>query len=150
MKEARVADPATLLDEFPVHQSDLASRAAEAEPADLRPYARGLRQTDRAVRCLWRSGLGPPARNADHGCASVRRSRFLNGRLRIERRTKSSRQILRLAGAPEVGEIKVRTLADHMAMQRHDVDTTLAQRMQNRLHFLGGHDEVAVHGRKCI
>src|SRR6267154_638685 len=132
MQEARVADPATLLDQFPVHQSDLASRAAEAEPADLRPYARGLRQTDRVVRCLSRSGLGPQARNADHGCASAGRSGFLDGRLRSERRTKSTRQILRLAGAPEVGEIKVRTLSDHMAVQRHDVDTSLAQRMQNR------------------
>src|SRR5438105_3928820 len=60
------------------------------------------------------------------------------------------RQILRLAGAPEVGEIEVRMLADHMAVQRHDVDTRLAQRMQDRLHFLGTHDEVAVHCRECI
>src|SRR6184192_2091766 len=60
------------------------------------------------------------------------------------------RQILRLAGAPEVGEIEVRMLADHMAVQRHDVDTCLAQCMQDRLHFLGTHDEVAVHCRECI
>src|SRR6266853_2639880 len=127
MQEARVADPATLLDEFAVHQGDLTSWAAEAEPADPRPHARGFCQTDQVVGCLCRAGPGPPARNADHGCASVGRSGFLDGRLRIERRTKSMRQILRLAGAPEVGEIEVRTLPDHMAVQRHDVDTSLAQ-----------------------
>src|SRR6266436_8229 len=77
MQEARVADPAAPLDEFAVHQGDLTSWAAEAEPADPRPHARGFRQTDRVVGCLCRSGPGPPARNADHGCASVGGQGFL-------------------------------------------------------------------------
>src|SRR5438874_11832021 len=150
MQEARVADPAASLDEFAVHQGDLAGWAAEALPIYLRPHARGFRQTDRVVGCLCRSGPGPPARNADHGCASVGKSGFLDRGLRLQRRTKSMRQILRLAGAPEVGEIEVRTLADHMAVQRHDVNTRLAQRMQNRLHLLSRHDEVTVHCSECI
>ena len=52
MQEARVADPAALLDELAVHQGDLAGWAAEAEPADSHPHARGFRQTDRVVGCL--------------------------------------------------------------------------------------------------
>src|SRR5438874_3294351 len=150
MQEARGADPAPLLEGLAVHQGHLTSWATEAEPAYRRPHARGFRQTDGVVGCLCRSGPGPPARNADHGCASVGSSGFPDGGLRIQRRSKSMRQILRLAGAPEVGEIEVQMLADHMAVQRHDVDTRLAQRMQDRLHFLGTHDEVAVHCRGCI
>src|SRR6266513_3936835 len=137
MQEARVADPAALLDEFAVHQGDLTSWATEAEPAYRRPHARGFRQTDGGVGCLCRSGPGPPARNADHGCASVGKSGFLDRGLRLQRRTKSMRQILRLAGAPEVGEIEVRTLADHMAVQPTDVAYPPVQCIQMRLHFLG-------------
>src|SRR5207249_5314421 len=122
MQEARVADPAALLDELAVHQGDLTSWATEAEPAYRRPQARGFRQTDWVAGCHCRSGLGPPARNAGHGCASVGRSGFVDRGLRIQRRTKSVRQILRLAGAPEVCEIEVRMFADHMAVQRHDVN----------------------------
>src|ERR1700674_944495 len=127
MQEARVADPAAVPAEFAVHQSDLAGWAPESEPADLRPHARGFGQTDRVVGCLCGSGFGPPSRNADHGCASAGRSGFLDGGLCIQRRTKSMRQILRLARAPEVGEIEVRMLADHVAVQRNDVNTSLAQ-----------------------
>src|ERR1700730_1740291 len=106
MQEARVADPAALLDELAVHQGDLAGWAAEAEPADLRPHARGFRQTDRIVGCLCGSGFCPPARDADHGYSSAGRSGFPDGGLRIQRRTESVRQIFRFASAPEVGEVE--------------------------------------------
>src|SRR5258705_9067120 len=125
MQEARVADPAALPDEFAVHQGDLAGWAPESEPADLRPHARGFGQTDRVVGCLCGSGFGAPSRNADHECASAGKSGFLDGGLCIQRRTESVRQILRFTGAPEVGEIEARMLADHVAVQRPDVNTSL-------------------------
>jgi hypothetical protein len=37
MKESCVADPALLLDQLVVHDSEVGSRAAEADPSQLRP-----------------------------------------------------------------------------------------------------------------
>ena len=55
VQEARLADPALLVDEHAVHQRDLTGRAAEAEQADLRPGAERLAPGDvrrRSIRCL--------------------------------------------------------------------------------------------------
>jgi hypothetical protein len=42
MQEALFADPAFFLDEDPVHDRDLAGRAAERQQPDARPRARGF------------------------------------------------------------------------------------------------------------
>src|SRR5690242_3713018 len=46
--------------------------------------------------------------------------------------------------APEVGEVEGRLLADHVVVQGNDVDARLAQGAEDRLDFLGRHDEVAI------
>src|SRR5438128_2326093 len=51
---------------------------------------------------------------------------------------------------PEVREIISRLLADHVVVQGDDVDVRFAQGPQHRLHFLGGHDEVAIHRGQVV
>src|SRR5436190_8413267 len=78
MQEARVADPAALLDEFAVHQGDLTSWATEAEPAYRRPHARGFRQTDGVVGCLLQKrprSTGAECRSWVRQCWKLRVSR---------------------------------------------------------------------------
>src|SRR5207237_9195369 len=51
---------------------------------------------------------------------------------------------------PKVRENESRLLADHMVMQRHNMDARLSQSLQHGLHFLGGHDEIAIHRSQLV
>src|SRR5262249_1921826 len=59
-------------------------------------------------------------------------------------------QLLGLALAPEVREVEGGLLADHVVVQRDDVDVRLAQRPQHWLHFLCRHDEVPINGCQVV
>jgi hypothetical protein len=50
VQEARLADPAPLLDQFAMHQRDLPRRPAEAQPADPPPQAQGFGEGHRVRR----------------------------------------------------------------------------------------------------
>ena len=65
--------------------------------------------------------------------------------LGVESSLESFGQLLRLAFAPEVSEVEDRFLADHVIVQRDDVQFALAKCMKHRLNFRGGHRKIAVN-----
>src|SRR5260370_2286644 len=70
--------------------------------------------------------------------------------LSTQGRLETLRQLLGPAFAPEMGEVEGWLFTHHVVVQRHNVDTRLAQSPEYRLHFLGGHDEVAIHRRQLV
>lgn len=58
------------------------------------------------------------------------------------------RQFLGRPFAPEVREIELRLLADHVVVQSDDVDAVVAEGAQDRLYLLDSHDEIPVHCRQ--
>src|SRR5262249_31116420 len=112
-----------------------------------RSAVRTFRETARMAGSVGSGSLpnGPPAPDGrplavDRACASMPRrpSRLLLG---VEGGLDPAGQVGGRPLTPEVREEHGRLLADHVVVQRHDVDAGLAQRPQHRLHLRGGHDE---------
>src|SRR5207302_2436347 len=70
--------------------------------------------------------------------------------LSVERSLDTLGQFLGRPFTPKVRENESRLLADHMVMQRYNMDACFSQSLQHGLHFLGGHDEIAVHGSQLV
>lgn len=54
-------------------------------------------------------------------------------------------EFLRLFLAPVVSEVECRFFADHVVVQRDDVDAVFPQCLEHRLDFRACHDEIAIH-----
>src|SRR4051812_2786295 len=64
----------------------------------------------------------------------------------VERRPQSPRQLQRVVMRPKMHEDQPRLLGQHVAMDRSDLDAVVAQRLDDRVHFVAGKDEITGDG----
>ncbi len=70
--------------------------------------------------------------------------------LSVQRTAQAFRQVDGFAFTPKMCEQNLRLVADHIVVQRDDVDVCFAQCAQHRLHFLWRHGKVAIYGSLLI
>src|SRR5437899_5397945 len=112
----------------------------------VKPARRRIRSALRGIRTDTPRGLGRSRTSECLSAASMARPLLRHLTLGVLGRLHAPGQVRGRPLAPEVREEECRLLADHVIVQGDDVDAGLAKRPQDRLHFGGGHDEVAVHG----
>ena len=157
-----LGEPFAVVDQFAFHLADQRNRAAEAETAEPQEVAHQFADPAFWNDCRRRHFQAPPAcceRTVGRRLASLSRSSptartsrvkpegsALRARRLVECGAQSLGQLQGVVVGPEMQEEQPRLLVQHVTVDRRDVDAVRSQRLDHRIYFVVGEDEIAGDG----